>query len=433
MYSWHNVKEISTLNNKLYLASINADDIASKFGTPCYLYIENRILENIERLQESFTKYYPNYQLLYAIKANNNLRILETIASKNVGGDASCINEIKLAKLAGIDKDKIFFTAVFPSAEEVNIAIQQGVIINLENVDDIDFIKNNLPERLSFRINPDITSSGSEGLKFSGPDAKFGISSSQAMEAYRKAKELGVKNFGAHIMTGSNIIDEEYFAKTVVHLYEIIGKIHQELGIEFDFINIGGSMGVPYRPDQRELDIDKLAKLVSEAVKASCAKYGMKLPLLMQEPGRFVVADSGILLTKVKSIKKTEANWLGIDAGMNILLRPALYGSYHHIVASKEVIPQNTIEYNIVGPICENTDIFAKNYPLPPMQRGDILALYTVGAYGYGMCSQYNTQNRPCEVMARKNGKLELIRRKDDFNDLISNIEGIENENNSKK
>jgi diaminopimelate decarboxylase len=422
MSNWYSLNYLTTEDNKLTLNGINAESIAKEFGTPCYVYLENRIRDNANKLISSFRKYYPNYKLLYAIKANNNINILKILADSGVGGDASCLNEIKLAKLSGMEKNTIFFTAVFPSPEEISQALQENVIVNLENINDIELLSSSPPKYLSFRINPDITTSGSEGLKFAGPDAKFGISSSQAVEAYRKAQSIGVKHFGAHIMTGSNILDEEYFAKTVYHLFEIISEVAKELSIEFEFINIGGSIGVPYKPNDREIDIDKMARLVSEAVKECCTKYNMKLPLLMQEPGRFLLADSGFLLSSVKSIKHTDYNWLGLDAGMNILIRPALYKSYHHIVACKEVTPIETVQYNIVGPICENTDIFAKNYCLPKMNRGDIIAFYTVGAYGYGMCSQYNSQNRPAEVLINKNAELKLIRRKDEFKDLIINI-----------
>ena len=418
---WYSVSQIESNNNQLFLDNIDAEQLVAQYGSPLYVYMEDRIKLNAQKLINAFTKYYGNYQLLYAIKANNNLNILKTLCELGVGADASCINEIKLAKLAGFADEKIFFTAVFPSNKDILLAKDSSVILNLENIEDVSLLADNPPELISFRINPDITSCGDEGLKFAGPDAKFGISSFQALDAYRLAKNIGVKKFGAHIMTGSNILDAQYFAKTVKALFDIIGPIAESLAIEFDFINIGGSMGIPYQLEQEELDVDLLASSVSEEIKNCAARYNMPLPKLYQEPGRFIVADAGILLSKVNSIKKASKNWLGIDAGMNTLLRPALYKSYHHIIATKEIKVTHPVFYNIVGPICENTDIFALNYQLPEMFKGDIIALLCTGAYGYGMSSQYNTQCRPAEIYVSR-GKSRLIRRADQFEDLYSNI-----------
>jgi len=417
---WFSVKEIDEVDNHLIIDGITPSLLVERFGSPLYVYLENRIVDNAQRLINAFGKYYPDYQLLYAVKANNNIHIIKSLQEIGVGADASCINEIKLAKMAGITQDVIFFSAVFPSNEALLQARHEEVILNLENISDIDLLQENVPDTLCFRINPDITACGAEGLKFAGPDAKFGIPSNQALEAYTRAKDIGVKKFGAHIMTGSNILDKDYFAKTVVALFEIIGPISKNLSIDFDFINLGGSLGIPYKPSQSELDIDYVARSVSESIKHCCAEFGMKLPKLYQEPGRYIVGDAGILLSRVNSVKQSDKIWLGIDAGMNCLVRPAMYKSYHHIIAEKEVIPQKRVSYNIVGPICENTDIFAVDFELCQMDKGDVVAILSAGAYGYGMSSQYNTQCRPAEIMIR-NGEPREIRKADKFEDLYLN------------
>ena len=418
---WHGVDGIEAVGNQLLIGGVSAKSLVEQFGSPLYVYVEERILDNAKRLTDAFTAHYGNYQLLYAVKANNNLKILKILNSSGVGADASCLNEIGLARMAGVEPEKIFFSAVFPSTEALLEAARQGVVLNIENLEDIELLKDSPPEQICFRINPNITSCGDEGLKFAGPDAKFGISANQALEAYAKSKEIGIKKFGAHIMTGSNILDEDYFAKTVEALFDIIGPIAQQLSIEFDFINLGGSLGIPYKPEHVSLNIDRLAKSVSDTIKKCAHHYGMNLPKLYQEPGRYIMGDAGILLSSVNSIKKTEKLWLGIDAGMNCLIRPAMYRSYHHIVSEKEVIPLRAQTYNVVGPICENTDIFVVDYNnLPQMEKGDIVAILCAGAYGYGMSSQYNTQNRPAEVMI-VNSEARLIRKADSFEDIYSN------------
>jgi diaminopimelate decarboxylase len=418
---WHGIKGIESINNQLYIGGYAAQEIVLAFGSPLYVYLEDRILDNALRLSNAFKRHYGNYQLLYAVKANNNLNILKLLQNAGVGADASCLNEIKLAQMANINVKNIFFSAVFPTNEALEEAQKLGVILNIENLSDIDLLRTNPPEEICFRINPNITSCGAEGLKFAGPDAKFGISAFQAMEAYSRAKAIGIKKFGAHIMTGSNILDEGYFAKTVIALFDIIGPITQSLGIEFDFINLGGSLGIPYKLEQKPLNIDKLAFSISTTIIECAQKYRMKLPKLYQEPGRYIVGDAGILLSRVNAIKKAEKEWLGIDAGMSCLIRPAMYKAYHHIISAKEIKPNIPNKYNIVGPICENTDIFATDYPhLPQMQKGEVVAILCTGAYGYGMSSQYNTQNRPAEIMISSLG-IKQIRRSDTFEDLYAN------------
>jgi len=418
---WHGIEGIEAIDNHLMIGGLSAKNLVEQFGSPLYVYLEDRILDNANRLSDAFKKHYGNYQLLYAIKANNNLNILKALTNANVGADASCLNEIKLAMMAGVEPGKIFFSAVFPSTDALMEARDLGVVLNIENLADIDLLKDNPPEKICFRINPNITACGDEGLKFAGPDAKFGISANQALKAYSKAKEIGVKKFGAHIMTGSNILDEGYFAKTVEALFDIIGPVAKQLSIEFDFINLGGSLGIPYKPQQESLNVNRLAKSISDAIKQCANNYGMSLPKLYQEPGRFIMGDAGILLSTVNSIKETEKMWLGIDAGMHCLIRPAMYKSYHHIVSEKEVVPLSAVTYTVVGPICENTDIFLVDFKgLPKMEKGDIVALLCVGAYGYGMSSQYNTQHRPAEVMI-SNASARLIRKADSFANIYDN------------
>ena len=260
---------------------------------------------------------------------------------------------------------------------------------------------------------------GIEGLVFSGPDAKFGVIERDIEKAYTLAKEIGVKKFGIHMMTGSNILKPEYFQQIVERLLDIAGPIAQKLNIQFDFIDIGGSLGVPYRPEEEELDVELVAKNVIATFRKKLEEYNLGEPILIHEPGRYLVCDAGILLAKVTSIKEGYKKFIGLDAGMHTLLRPALYQAYHHILYVNNLNAAENERVNIVGQICENTDTFAKNRPLSSdVAIDDVLAFLNTGAYGFSMSSQYNSQPRSAEVLV-DNGHSEIIRERETFEDLL--------------
>jgi diaminopimelate decarboxylase len=417
---WHSVSQLEESNGELLIDGCPARDLVEKYGSPLYVYSENRIRDNTRRLIQAYKKYYPHFSLYYAVKANNHPAVVKILAEEGAGADCSCVGELDIASLVGIAANKQLFSPVFPSQESLAEALSKNVLINLENIEDLNHLARfGMPEFLSFRVNPGVGSSGSEGLVFAGKDAKFGIVESQVEEAYAKAKELGVRHFGVHMMTGSNILSPPYFKEIVARLLDIVGPIAQKLGIQFEFIDIGGSLGIPYKPEQSDLDIDAVAREVVETFKDRLVKYEMGEPALIHEPGRYLVADAGILLTSVVSKKKTHKTFIGVDAGMNTLLRPALYDTYHHILCANKLDAPCDKEVNVVGPICENTDQFAKDRLLPSkLEVGDLLALLDVGAYGFSMSSQYNTQPRAAEVLVCS-GESHLIRKRETLNDIL--------------
>ena len=417
---WHSVQQLQEVGGQLVIDGCRATDLVREFGSPLYVYSENRIRENYRRLLQAYRKHYPKFEIFYAIKANNNPAIVQILANEGAGTDCSCLGEIKMARNAGVPPEKQLFTGVFPSRKDLQEAISGGTVINIDNLADLQHIEK--IDILSFRINPGHGDSGSEGLVFAGPDAKFGIPSTKVEEAYARAKALGVKRFGVHMMTGSNILDPEYFGKMVEYLLDIIGPIAKKLNIHFEFIDIGGSLGIPYRPDQPELDIEATAENVVNSLRKKLREYDLGEPVLIQEPGRYLVADAGVLLTTVTSVKDNEIPFLGLDAGMNTLLRPALYKTYHHVLLANDVRAAYNTPYNLVGPICENTDAFATKRPLPKdISDGDVLALLDAGAYGFSMSSQYNTQPRAAEVLVR-DGQAEVIRHREDFFDITRKV-----------
>ena len=417
---WQSVAELENREGILHFDGCDVRDLAEQFGTPLYVYSENRLRENYQRLIQAYRKEYPRFKAYYAVKSNNNPAIIKVLASEGAGADTACVAEILMAQGAGIPSEDILYSGVYNSDRDLRYAVENQVRLNLEDISQLERLKNiGVPEFLCFRINPGIGSSGTEGLIFAGPDAKFGIIERDIEKAYARAKELGVKKFGIHMMTGSNILTPHYFEEVVERLLDIAGPMAQKLNITFDFIDIGGSLGVPYHPDQQELDIEAVAKNVVAKLRQKLSEYQMGEPLLLHEPGRYLVCDAGILIAGVTSIKQSEKRFVGLDAGMHTLMRPALYDAYHHILYANDLNAPCNHLVNVVGQVCENTDIFAKDRLLPAqINIGDLLVLLNVGAYGFCMSSQYNSQPRAAEVLV-SNGKAELIRERETYQNLI--------------
>jgi diaminopimelate decarboxylase len=421
---WKSVKQLENKNGVLHIDGCNSLELVKTYGSPLYVYSENRIRENYQRLVSAYKKHYSKFKVYYAIKSNNNLAIVSILRQEGSGADCSCVPEIEIANKAGVKNEDILYSGVYNSNEELKYAVEHNTRLNLEDVSQIDRLaKMKIPEFLCFRINPGIGKGGFEGLIFAGPDAKFGIIEKDVKKAYEKAKELGVKKFGIHMMTGSNILEPDYFEEVVGKLLDIAGPIAKELGIKFDFIDIGGSLGVPYKPEEQELDIDDVAKRVVIKLKEKLAEYDMGEPYLIHEPGRFLVCDAGVLLTTVASIKHGYKHFVGVDAGMNTMLRPAMYGAYHEIVYANDLNAMKNTKLSVVGQICENTDQLAKDRLMPAdIKVGDVLAVLDVGAYGFGMSSQYNTRPRSAEVLV-KDGESTIIRKREEVDDLMKGVE----------
>ncbi len=420
---WKSVKELENRNGELFFDGCSVVELAQKYGTPLYVYSENRIRENYNRLVTAYKKYYPKFKVYYAIKANNNPALVNILRQQGCGADCSCVPEIMIARKAGVPEENILYSGVYNSNEELEYALKTNARINLEDLSQLERLaKMKIPDFLCFRINPGMGGKGSEGFVFSGPDAKFGIIERDVKKAYFKAKELGVKKFGIHMMTGSNILSPDYFEEIVEKLLNIAGPISKELGIKFDFIDIGGSLGVPYTLEQNEIDIGLVAKKVVKKLKEKLLEYGMGEPYLIHEPGRYLVCDAGILVASVTSIKNGYKKFIGLDAGMHTLLRPALYNAYHHILYANNLDATANEKVNVVGQVCENTDQLAKDRMLSSkIKVGDTLAFLNTGAYGFGMSSQYNTRPKAAEVLV-SNGKSEIIRERESFDDLIKGV-----------
>ena len=410
-------------NGQIYLEDVPVTLIAQTYGTPSYVYEENRIRDNFRRALNAFKKYYPNFRFFYAIKANNNLAVANILRQEGAGIDAASINEILLAQKLGLGGDNVMFSGNFLSDDDIQQGLKSGVIFNLDDISILPrVLKYGKPEFLSFRLNPgygacevgDFVCNG-------GPNAKFGVHPDQIMDAYRMAKEAGIKRFGAHMMPGSCIRDPEYFKFITGLLMDNIGKVGKELGIDFEFIDLGGGLGIPYKHEDAPLDIDKAAQLVAEIFTEKINEYGLKPPRLMMEPARYFVGDAGYVVGTVHSIKNSYKRIIGTDVSMNTLARPAMYGAYHHIyVNGREDEARKPV--GLCGQVCENTDFWVKERMLPEgITLGDIIVVENAGAYGYAMSYQYNGRLKPAEVLVNGD-KHWLIRQRETIDDLVRNV-----------
>jgi len=411
-----------TVRNKIYIGDVAVRDIATEYGTPTYVYDENKIRENYRKALKAFSKHYPDFRFFYAVKACNNPAIANILRQEGAGIDAASVNEIRLAKKIGLDGEDVMFSGNFLSDDDIRFGLKSGVIFNLDDPSILPrVLEFGKPGILSFRVNPGYGKSNvGEFVTNAGPNAKFGVHPDQVMDAYRAAKDAGITRFGAHMMPGSCITEPEYFSFITNLLMDIIGKVGKELKIHFEFIDLGGGLGIPYRPGEEGLNLDEAAKQVAGAFKSKVKEYGLRPPRLMMEPARYFVGNAAWIVGKVHSIKKSYKKIIGTDIGMNTLARPAMYGAYHHIyIDGKEKDPREKV--GLCGQLCENTDFWVKERELPTtIEEGDIVVVENAGAYGFAMSYQYNGRLRPAEVLV--NGKDHyLIRKREEFEDMIRN------------
>jgi diaminopimelate decarboxylase len=403
------------------IAQVDIKELANEYGTPLYVYDEQKLTANYHRLKSALDKYYKKNSIHFTIKANNNISVLKAFRNAGSKVEATSPIEILLAESAGFSGDEIFYNGNYESREDLEfITSRKDIKINLDDYSSFERlleISKTAPERISFRINPGIGRGGFEGITTAGSDAKFGIPYEMAHDAYQKAKESGVKRFGIHMMTGSNNLEPYYFAEAVDKLMMIAHDIFSGLDIIPEFVNIGGGFGVPYYDDEPELDVDLMAKLIAEIFSERCHKYGFGSPELILEPGRYLIANAGYLISQVTGVKDGYRKFVGIDAGMGTIARPSLYGAFHRVKAYDNSNPEEKV--NICGQYCENSDILAKGILLPQLAEGNLVTILDAGAYCYVMASSYNSRPIPAEVMVW-DGEHKLIRRRETMDDYMN-------------
>ncbi len=403
-------------------------NLLQEYGSPLQIYDGNLIKENLINFLKIMTNRFKNFKQYFAVKALPNPNILKLLVDNGSFLDCSSLTELKLAEMIGVIGEKIMFTSNYTSKEDLIYAKHLNAIINLDDISLIEDLKSiGMPHILSFRLNPGIGKTDSETLSnvLGGPNAKFGISENQIVNAYKKAKEYGVKRFGLHIMTGSNVMDINYWKEIIKIVYYYINKIQKEVLIKLEFINIGGGIGIPYKPDIQSINIQDLADIISETIEKEKTKYNLDTIDLFMENGRFITGPYGWLLCKCNVIKNSYAKYYGLDACMSNLMRPGMYEAYHHIcVLGKSNLCDNGMETekaNVVGTLCENNDWFAKERILPVSNVNDIFIIYDTGAHSHSMGFQYNGKLRAPEILIL-NDEYKLIRRKEVYEDYISTV-----------
>ncbi len=409
--------------NKLLVGKIPCESLAKQYGTPLYVASEARIRENISRLRGEFSKHYDRIRIHYACKANSSLAIMSIARQEGCWIDAVSPGEIYLALKANFKPEEILFTGNNVKNEELSFALRTRVRITIDSISQIKRLSTLTKGRtaeVAIRINPEIGAGHHDHCITGGRDAKFGIWEDEAQDAAVLAREAGLKVVGVQMHIGSGILNVDPYLPAVRRLMEIAGAVQGEAGSQLEFVDMGGGLGVPYRPEEKELDLGDFASRVVRTFlerKEACGIDGN--PYLALEPGRYIVADAVLLLAEVNTVKKTPfRTFLGVDAGFNDLVRPAMYGSYHMILnASNMTGPLEKVD--IVGPLCESGDIFARDRELPRTKEGDVLAILNAGAYGYSMSSQYNSRPRAAEVLVM-NGETALVRKRETFHSLVA-------------
>ncbi|TYT76234.1 diaminopimelate decarboxylase [Desulfobotulus mexicanus] len=394
-------------------------EIAAHFGTPFHIYDEKGILETGAKLKKHFSGI-PGFREYYAVKALPNPSILKLMQSMGFGFDCSSRAELTLARKIGAGQQDILFTSNNTSQEDFDMALENGGCIL--NLDDISLIPKVpvMPETICFRYNPGPRRTGN-AIIGNPVEAKYGITHEQVIPAYRAAMERGATRFGMHTMVVSNERNYTYMVETARMLLTLAADTEDALGIRFDFLNIGGGLGIPYRPEDSPLDLEAMGKEVTALFKDFEEKRGY-MPALFMESGRFMTGPHGVLVTRAINHKETYRSYVGVDACMSSLMRPGMYDAYHHIdVLGKDSSPTDQ-PVDVVGALCENNDKFAVQRPLPPVEEGDLLVIHDTGAHGHAMGFNYNGQLRPQELLFHEDGGISRIRRGETIEDLFTTL-----------
>lgn len=405
----------------LFFDGFSVKELAQKYDTPLYVLSEKRIRENYDRLHTALINNYKYLRIYYAAKANTNLTVLRILQSQGAYLDTVSPGEVFMALSSGFTPDRILFTGTSVRNDELKMLADANITINVDSQSELDrLLKISVPQILSVRVNPEIGAGHHSHCITAGLESKFGLWEEETIQAYAIAQRARVERFGIHMHIGSGVLDVEPYVLAVEKLLKIAKRVHDEVGIDFEFIDIGGGLGVPYKPEDKELALTDFSSKVVGLFKSKVKEYGLGKPFLCVEPGRYLVCDASILLTSVNTVKVTPGKkFVGVDAGFNTLLRPTMYGSYHPILVANKLGLADKETYDVVGPVCESGDALAKDRKLPIVEEGDLLAVLNAGAYGFSMSSQYNSRPRAAEVMIRQ-GKAVVVRGREQLTDLIS-------------
>ena len=399
--------------------------IAAKYPTPFHLYDEAGMRKNARAFYEAFAWVPGGFKNYYAVKALPNPHVLTLLREEGMGGDCSSFAELQLCEAAGIRSENIVFTSNDTPAYEYQKAHELGAIINLDDVSHLSFLQESLggrlPEVLCFRYNPGPLKEGN-AIIGKPEEAKYGFTREQLFEGYRLARDRGVKRFGLHTMVASNELNPQYFVETAQLLFDLVVELQARLGLRIEFVNLGGGIGIPYRPEQTAVDRAAVGAGIRAADERTIVPAGLAPLRLVMECGRMVTGPYGYLVSRVLHKKAIYKNYVGLDACMANLMRPGMYGSYHHItVPAREGGPRKV--YDVTGSLCENNDKFAIDREIADPQTGDLVVIHDTGAHGHAMGFNYNGKLRSAELLWKGGNQVQLIRRAETLADHFATLD----------
>lgn len=421
------------MSSSFPLSKAQLDDLISKFPTPFYLYDEKTIRENMQKFTKAFS-IFPVFREHFAVKACPNPYILKILAQEGCGADCSSLPELILSKKSGILGNKVIFTSNETPAEEYKYAYENGNIINLDDFTHIEYLKNTigkLPDTICFRYNPGNNKQGCNSIIGKPEEAKYGLTREQIIQAYKICKEEGVKHFGLHTMVASNELNPDFFIDTAKLLFELCTEIKEKTGVRIEFVDLGGGIGIPYRPEQKAVDYDYVAKGIKNEYDKILIPANLDPMEIYWECGRPITGPYGWLITTAIHEKHIYREYIAVDSCMADLMRPGMYGAYHEITVSGKENEPKTQVYDVVGSLCENCDKFAVQRSLPKIEMGDHIIIHDAGAHGRAMGFNYNGKLRCGEILMRQDGSFKQIRRRETIDDLFAtlDLDGVENFN----
>ena len=416
------------MEKKPFITLDKAKEIAEQYPTPYYVYDEAGIRKNAENVYQAFS-WNKGFREYFAVKATTNPFILQILSEYGCGCDCSSMAELMLSDACGINGKKIMFSSNDTPTEEYRYADQLGAIINLDDYSDVKILEETLghvPETICCRYNPGGVFQMSNGIMDNPGNAKYGMSEEQMTEAFRELKSKGAKHFGIHAFLASNTVTNDYYPQLAEELFSLAVRLKKKLDVDVRFINLSGGVGVAYKPDQTPNDIFKIGEGVHQVYDRILKPEGMDDIAIYTEMGRFMLGPYGALVTKAVHEKKTYKDYIGCDACASNLMRPMMYGAYHHItVLGKEDQPCDHV-YDVTGALCENSDKFAVDRKLPKISLGDYLYIHDTGAHGHSMGYQYNGRLRSAEILLHPDGSFDMIRRAETTDDYFATLDFCE-------
>ena len=410
-------------DKKLPFTKAEVEKIIEKYPTPFHIYDARAIRENVRRFLKAFSGL-PEFKEYFAIKACPNPAIVRLLKDLGCGADCSSLAELVIAERVGIAGEDIMFPSNDTPAGEFQKARELGGIINLDDISHIDFLEKcaGIPEVVSIRYNPGPRRAGSNVIIGNPEEAKYGFTYEQTFEGYARLRELGARRFGLHSFIISNDIDRSHYLETARMLFQLAVDVKAKTGVRIEFVNLSGGLGIPYRPEQDAVDIEALGREIGEVYDDLVRPAGLHPMKIFAECGRYITGPYGYLVSTVLHKKNIYREYVGLDACMANLMRPALYGAYHHItVMGKENAPATRV-YDVTGSLCENNDKFAITRELPEIDPGDIVVIHDAGAHGHAMGFNYNGKLRSAELLLEADGSVELIRRAETLDDYFATV-----------